>query len=144
MSRVRILIADSNQDIRESMRQVVEATCADVSLALAGDGQDAINLALSLRPHLAMIDIGLHKVDVLTTIRYLRRRVPEMRIIVMLTDDNKEYRLAAQRAGACAVVAKASLNEDWMRTIICLLQDCPGVLDGKPATLPEFDNCDLR
>lgn len=142
MGRLRILIADSNQDIRESMRQLVEATGADVSLTLAADGQDAINMALSGRPHVAMLDIGLHKVDVLTVIRHLRRRVPEMRIIIMLTDDNKEYRVAAQRAGACAAIAKASLNEDWMRTIICLLEDCQGSLDGSTVALPELNNCE--
>lgn len=142
MGRLRVLIADSSSDIRESMRQLVVATGADVQLTFGSDGQEAINLALGLRPHLAMLDIGLPKVDVLTVIQHLRRRLPEMRVIVMLTDDGKEYRTAAQKAGACAVIGKASLTEDWMRTIICLLQDYQGNSEATNSVLPEIDICE--
>lgn len=139
MGRLRILVADPNLDIQEAMRQVVKATGADVSLAFAGDGQTALNLALSVRPHLAMMDMGLRHVDALSLVHYLHRRLPETRIIVMLTDDGKEYRFVAQRAGACAVIRKASLNEDWMRAIICLLEDCQGMPEGEQIAVAEPD-----
>lgn len=140
MNKLRVLIADSNRDILEAMRQVIASTGADVSLILATSGQAAINSALSARPHLAMLDIGLPGIDVLTVIRHLRLKVPETTIIVMLTDDNKEYRMAAQRAGACAAVAKASVNRDWMRTVICLLRDCHIGGNDKIGILPTARN----
>lgn len=138
MSRLRILVADSNPDIRESMRQVVQATGAEIALAFAGDGQSVLNAAVTLRPHLAMIDIGLRNADVLGLVRHLHYRLPETRTIVMLTDDSKEYRLAAERVGASAVVAKAALNEDWLRSMICLLQDCPGPIKERAVNLTDL------
>ncbi len=144
LARLRILVAESNPDVRETMRQVVAATGTGASLSLAANGQDALNLALNIRPHLTMIDMNLRQIDALSLIRHLRRRLPETRNMVLLTDDNKEYRSAAIEAGACAVVAKAALNEDWMSMIICLLQDCQESSDRTQVKLPEIDQYELR
>lgn len=121
MPRLRILVADANSDIREAMRQVIQAIGADVHLMEARDGREAMQTVLASRPHLLLADIKLAHLDTLTLVRHIKQRVPETRTIVLLTDDNKEYRAAAVRAGACGVLPKQELGEDWIRVMIVLL-----------------------
>ncbi|MCL5962276.1 MAG: response regulator transcription factor [Chloroflexi bacterium] len=122
MAKVRVLLADANPDVRESMRQVIEATGADVHLLEARDGREAMRTVFAARPHLVLADIKLAQVDTLTLVQHIRQRLPETRTIVLVTDDNREYRSAALIAGACAVLAKEALSEEWMRVMIVLMQ----------------------
>jgi DNA-binding NarL/FixJ family response regulator len=144
MSRLRMLFADANSDFQESVRQLVDAVGTEVSLIYASDGKEALTKAFSARPHLVLADFGLPRMEALDLVRQIKQRLPETRVIVMLSVNSKEYRLAAQEAGACATVSKPALNEDWMRMVLCLLQACRDAHQPPPDKLALLENLALE
>jgi len=57
----RVLVADDNRDAAESLADLLRELGADVSLAY--DGEQAVELARVIQPDLALVDIGMPKLD---------------------------------------------------------------------------------
>ena len=56
-TRLRILIADDNQDSAETLSMLIGLMGHEVRVAF--DGIDAVTVAEEFRPHLALLDIGM-------------------------------------------------------------------------------------
>jgi signal transduction histidine kinase/DNA-binding response OmpR family regulator len=68
--RRRILVVDDNLDSAESMAMMLELSGHDV--ATAHDGVEAIELAREFQPHVALLDIGMPKLDGYEAARSIR------------------------------------------------------------------------
>jgi len=68
--RRRVLIVEDNADARESLRTILELSGHEIYEA--GDGPRGIEQALSLRPDMALIDIGLPSLDGYEVARQIR------------------------------------------------------------------------
>jgi CheY-like chemotaxis protein len=69
--RFSVLVVDDNRDVAESTATLLEIAGHEVHIAY--DGVSAINTAASVRPQLALIDIGLPGMDGYEVVRRLRR-----------------------------------------------------------------------
>jgi signal transduction histidine kinase len=82
--RQRVLIVEDNADIRESLRMILEVWGHEVSSA--GDGRQGLELARSLRPDVALIDIGLpgmNGYEVAKTIRTAAPQLPQIKLVAI-------------------------------------------------------------
>ncbi len=70
--RLRILLVDDNHDAARSAELVLQQ--AGYQVVLAHDGAKAVELALSLRPDVAILDVGLPILDGYAVARELRQR----------------------------------------------------------------------
>jgi CheY-like chemotaxis protein len=66
----RILVVDDNSDVAVSLRDVLES--AGYEARLATDGAKALELAASMRPDVAIVDIELPVMDGYELARHLR------------------------------------------------------------------------
>lgn len=67
---LRVVVVDDNDDIRDTMRQVVESLGHEVWTA--ADGSGAVALIQTTRPDLALLDVGLPDFDGLEVARRVR------------------------------------------------------------------------
>ncbi len=98
-----ILIADDDAGIRDVLRMALEQ--AGMTVAVAADGQQALQMAHSLSPDLLVLDIGMPEMDGLTVCRELRKtsNVP----ILFLTAQGDEIdRIVGLEMGADDYVPK--------------------------------------
>jgi DNA-binding NarL/FixJ family response regulator len=72
----------------------------------AGNAQDALKLAESLRPNLILVDVRLPDLSGIELTARLVDLVPDTRVMILSMYDNREYVLNAMRAGACGYVLK--------------------------------------
>jgi signal transduction histidine kinase/ActR/RegA family two-component response regulator len=91
----RILLIEDNADARESLRMVLENAGHD--LFDAADGETGIERAIALRPHLALVDIGLPGIDGFEVASRIRAVDPSIRLVA-LTGYGRDDDLAASRA----------------------------------------------
>lgn len=70
--RLKVLVVDDNRDAAQSMAMLLEAMGVDVAMAHEGEG--ALEQAARFRPHLALLDIGMPGMDGYTLARRLRER----------------------------------------------------------------------
>ena len=80
---MRILIADDEPDLRDTLKLLLEMRGHSVSLAV--DGEEAVSLALEIRPDVIIMDVRMPKMDGITATRVLRARPETASIPVICT-----------------------------------------------------------
>ncbi len=98
-TRLKVLIVDDNNDLVHMLELAVAAMGHDVRKAL--DGQSAISAALSYRPDVVLLDLGLPVVSGLDVARELRRH-PEMantRLVALTGWGQEDDRRRTSEAG---------------------------------------------
>jgi DNA-binding NarL/FixJ family response regulator len=101
----RLLLVDDHQLLRQGLRRAVEEAGFEV-VGEAGDGQEAVRLALALRPDLVLMDVSMPGLDGIEATRRLRTAVPETRVVVLTMHGEEEVAARALRAGAVGYLVK--------------------------------------
>lgn len=117
-----ILLAEDSDDLRSMLRQFLEANGYRVLEAL--DGTEAAELAVSVRPDLILMDLGLPGTDGLSAVAEIRRHVPaaELPILIVSAYDNLEYRTEAVSAGCSGYLTKPVEPEELLKKVKLLLR----------------------
>ncbi|HKV57647.1 MAG TPA: response regulator transcription factor [Ktedonobacteraceae bacterium] len=131
---IRILLADDHPIVREGLRAVLE-TQPDFEVVgtpqQAANGDEALHLALQLRPDILLLDLEMPVMDGVETIRHLRQqsqsgalhdRQFSPRIIVFTAFDNDERIIAALEAGANGYLLKGAPREEIFNAIRVTMQ----------------------
>jgi DNA-binding NarL/FixJ family response regulator len=106
MSRIRVLIADDHQVVREGLQSVIEREPDMRVVALAADGEQALQAVHEHAPHIAVVDMRMPKLGGVAAIKKLLERRPETKVLVLSMYDDQRYRKAALDAGASGYVSK--------------------------------------
>ena len=101
-----ILVAEDSADSREMMCTLL--TMKGYEVFAAGDGVDAVEVALRTLPDLIFIDLQLPKLDGLGVARKLRLypKLKKTPIIILSGHDPSKYRQAATDAGCTDYLLK--------------------------------------
>jgi DNA-binding NarL/FixJ family response regulator len=108
--RIRILVADDQENIRAAYRVILDAQSDLVVVGEAADGTSAVQLARHLRPDVVLADIRMPGTDGLELTRILAgpQVTDPFRIVVVTSFDLDDYVFAALRNGACGFLLKRS------------------------------------
>lgn len=117
-----ILIAEDSDDLRSMLRQLLEAN--GYRVLEAADGREAVGVAMTERPELILMDLGLPGTDGLSAVTEIREHVSvaEMKILIVSAYDRLEYRTEAISAGCSGYVTKPVDPAALLRTIDILLR----------------------
>ena len=103
---IRVLLADDHTIVREGVRLCLEAMGDIEVVAEAEDGQIAVQLAIQLRPDVAVVDLTMPRLNGVEAIRQIRRDLPDTEVVVLSVHDSEPYVVQALRAGAAGYVLK--------------------------------------
>jgi len=95
----RVLIADDNVDGAASLAMLIEA--AGYQVSIAHSGPDALHMAASCRPHVAILDIGMPGMDGYQVAQKIRSEAwgIHMTLIALTGWGQEDDKRRAQRAG---------------------------------------------
>jgi signal transduction histidine kinase/ActR/RegA family two-component response regulator len=94
----KVLIVEDSADIRESLQELLEALGHRVEAA--ADGEEALARALDQRPDIALVDIGLPRIDGYEVARRMRKALGTDVVLLALTGYGQpEDRARAAEAG---------------------------------------------
>ncbi|MDQ3920098.1 MAG: response regulator [Acidobacteriota bacterium] len=104
------------------LRQLLEAN--GYRVLEAADGREAVGVAMTERPELILMDLGLPGTDGLSAVTEIREHVSvaEMKILIVSAYDRLEYRTEAISAGCSGYVTKPVDPAALLRTIDILLR----------------------
>jgi DNA-binding NarL/FixJ family response regulator len=108
---MRVLVADDHPLFREGLGAVLTAL-PDVELVgEAEDGEQALALALELRPDVVIMDLHMPGLNGIETTRRLRAEAPQTAVLVLTMLEADTSVAAAVRAGARGYLLKGSRRD---------------------------------
>jgi DNA-binding NarL/FixJ family response regulator len=127
--KTRILLADDHAVVRRGLRLVLEGEPDLEVVAEAGDGAEAIELAVSEGVDLAILDVAMPRMTGIQAAEELSRRMQSVRVLMLSMHDNEQYFFEAIRAGASGYVLKSVADRD-------LVEACRATMRGEPFIYP--------
>ena len=117
MQMIRVLIVDDAPAFRGALRALLEGEPDLEIVGEAGDGDQAISLAVELRPDVVLMDVRMPVLNGFAATRRIRELVPATRVVALTAYDEHEVVTAMIEAGACAFCLKGAPPEELARTI---------------------------
>ena len=127
--RTRILLADDHAVVRDGLRMLLDAEPDLRVVAQAGDGAEAVTAGLVEDIDLAILDVAMPRMTGLHAAGELKRRHPEIRILILSMHENEQYLYEALKAGASGYVVKTIADRD-------LVEACRAAMCGEPFLYP--------
>ena len=127
--KTRILLADDHEVVRSGLRMVLDSVPDLEVVAEAGDGAEAVEIALAEDVDLAVLDVSMPRRTGLQAASELTKRKPEMRVLMLSMHDDERYFFEALKAGASGYVLKSAANQD-------LIEACRAAMRGEPFLYP--------
>ena len=112
--RTRILLVDDHAIMREGLAALIELEGDLCVVGQAGSLAEAMAIVAELAPDLMVTDISLPGATGIQGIVELRRRCPQVRLLVLTVHDTEEYIRAALAAGASGYVLKDASRAELM------------------------------
>src|SRR3989304_2378404 len=102
---MRVLLADDHPLFRDGVRSPLQARGVGV-VGEGGDGQEALEEALRLRPDVILMDISMPRMDGLEATRLIKARLPEVKIVILTVSDEDRTLFEAVKSGAQGYLLK--------------------------------------
>jgi DNA-binding NarL/FixJ family response regulator len=108
----RILIADDHAIVRSGLRKVIDPKPDLEVVAEAEDGAEAVEKALADDVDLAILDVSMPRLTGIQAAAELRKRKPELRILMLSMHDSEQFLFESLKAGASGYVLKSGADEE--------------------------------
>ena len=105
--KMRILIADDHEIVREGVRVMVEREPGWEVCGVAENGREAVDLAQELKPDAIILDLKMPKLDGLEAVKQIKRAIPETEILVVSAIASEDLIEQVFESGAKGYVRKA-------------------------------------
>lgn len=123
MGGVRLVIADDEHLLRSGLRLVLHGARGIDVVGEAGDGSEAVDLALTLRPDLVLMDIRMPGGGGIEATRRLTRH--GVRVLVLTAFETDTFLLDAMQAGAVGFLLKTAAPGDLVRSVLAAAEGEP-------------------
>lgn len=114
---LRILLVDDHPLVREGLQALLTSLPDMTIVGEAGDGEEAVTMALELQPDIILMDLHMPGVNGIEATRRIVGASPHIGILVltMLGDDDSVF--GAMRAGARGYLLKGAGKAEVLRAI---------------------------
>ena len=117
MARIRILLADDHTVVRRGLRLLLEQQADFQVVGEADDGRQAVDLAASVHPDVAVLDIGMPLLNGIEATRKIITAAPATAVVVLSMHSDETYVLRALKAGAKGYLLKNSAEADLIQAV---------------------------
>jgi DNA-binding NarL/FixJ family response regulator len=114
---IKVLLADDEAMIRAGVRAILASDPEIEVVTEAADGGEAVELGRRHRPHVALVDIRMPRLDGLAATAELRRAVPETAVVILTTFGEDAYIARALEAGAAGFLLKAGNPHELIASV---------------------------
>jgi two-component system, NarL family, response regulator NreC len=114
---IRVMLVDDHAVVRVGLRMLLEG---EEDIDICGEAQsasEAITQAVTLKPEVILMDIGLPDMSGIEATREIKRIYPEVSIVALTIHEDEEYFFKMLDAGASGYVPKRAAPEELLTAI---------------------------
>ena len=117
MNKINIVLADDHVLVRKGIKSMLESDTEINVVGEAGNGQEALEAARALKPHILVLDIRMPEMTGLEAASHLREYAPETRAVILSMHDSEEYVVQALQAGAYGYLLKDTDKDEFLKAL---------------------------
>jgi len=117
MGKLRILLGDDHTLVRQGLRKILEERGEWEVVAEASDGRDVVRQAAAVQPDVAILDIGMPRLNGIEATRQLARRFPNIHVLILSMHADEAYIVQSLKAGARGYLLKDSADTELIRGV---------------------------
>jgi DNA-binding NarL/FixJ family response regulator len=129
--KITVLLVDDHALVRKGFRRMLEDDAAIVVVGEASDGNNAVKLAIELKPKVTVMDCALPGISGIEATRQIRAKHPEARILMLSMHSEDTLIRQALEAGARGYILKNAMDLDLINAV-------KGVAEGKTVLDPQL------
>ena len=118
-NRKRVVLVDDHPVLRTGLARLIDSKEGFVVCGEASTATEAMALIRELKPHLAIVDIGLPGASGIELTKSIRAEFPDMPVLILSMHEDALYATRALRAGAIGYIVK----QDAIDNIATALQE---------------------
>jgi DNA-binding NarL/FixJ family response regulator len=117
MDKIAVLLADDHQVVRQGLRALINVQPGIEVIGEAHDGLELLTLVEKLRPDVVVTDISMPNLNGVDAAGFIRKRYPEVQVVILSMHSASSYVVRALRTGALGYVLKSDNIEDVIEAI---------------------------
>ena len=110
---MRVLIADDHALVRSGFASLLMVNDIDV-VGEACNGLEAVDMTLSLKPDIVLMDIKMPDCSGLEATRLIKEKMPQVKVVMVTAFDDDDDLFEAMKSGASGYVLKNVKAEDFI------------------------------
>ena len=123
MDKIRVMIADDHELIREGLKQLLELDGNIEVVSEAGDGVECLEKLKRINPDVLLLDINMPRQNGLEVLKKIRDRNLNMKVLILTVHNEVEYLLKAVDIGVNGYLMKDSTSEELRKAIYSVINN---------------------
>jgi DNA-binding NarL/FixJ family response regulator len=129
--KITVLLVDDHALVRKGFRRMLEDDPTITVVGEANDGNDAVKLALQLKPRVTVMDCALPGISGIEASRQIRAKWADAAILMLSMHSEDTLIRQALEAGARGYILKNAMDLDLIKAV-------KGVAEGKTVLDPQL------
>jgi len=117
MNKVRILLADDHQIVRDGLRLLIDSQPNMMVVGEAANGKEALCKARELKPDVVVMDLSMPELNGLQATAQLKAMSPALKVVALTAHEDESYLSQLCQAGASGYVLKRSAGDELLQAI---------------------------
>ncbi len=117
MSKIKVMIVDDHSLVREGISALLKFHDDVEVIGEASDGREAIEAASRLRPDVILMDIAMPGLGGLEATLEIKRRHPDIKVLVLSQYDDREYVSRFLKANVSGYILKRAVGGELITAI---------------------------
>ena len=115
--KLTVLLVDDHALVRKGFRRMLEDDAAISVVGEASEGQEAVRLALELKPKVVVMDCALPGISGIDATRRIRAQMPDATVLMLSMHSEDTLVRQALEAGARGYILKNAMELDLVNAI---------------------------
>lgn len=124
---IRVLIADDQELIRESLEVLISSDERFQVVGSAKNGREAVEMAIKLRPDVVLMDIRMPEMNGIECTTLIKQKDDSIKVLILTTFEDDQYVYDAIKQGANGFLLKGISKQDLLNSLVTVYHGGVGV-----------------